>query len=189
MKTNILKGLGATAIILTSVAFTKPIEKEMKVKESTITWTGKKVLGSHHGTIKLTQGSMVFDGDQITTGKFVIDMTSINVVDLKGENKEKLEGHLKSDDFFSAANHPTSTLTIKSGNKTSDGYYVNGDITIKGITEPISFNLIMDGNTATTKLKINRTKFNVRYGSGSFFDNLGDNTIYDDFELEVTLQF
>ncbi|WP_339611627.1 YceI family protein [uncultured Planktosalinus sp.] len=189
MKTNILKGLGAAVIILTTVAFTKPMEKEMKVKESTITWKGKKVLGSHHGTIKLANGSMVIDGDQITDGKFVIDMTSINVVDLEGENKEKLEGHLKSDDFFGVEKHPTSTLVIKSGNKTNEGYYINGDITIKGITEPISFTLKMDGNTASTKLKINRTKFNVRYGSGSFFDNLGDNTIYDDFELDVTLQF
>jgi len=189
MKTNIFKGIGASVLILTTVAFTKPMEKEMTVKESKITWTGKKITGSHYGSINLIEGSMVVDGNQITSGKFVIDMTSIVVEDLKGESKGKLEGHLKSDDFFGVANHPTSTLVIKSGNKTEDGYYINGDITIKGTTEPISFLLTMEGNTATANLKIDRTKFNVRYGSGSFFDNLGDNTIYDNFELDVTLKF
>ncbi|MEX0996080.1 MAG: YceI family protein [Flavobacteriaceae bacterium] len=189
MKTNIFKGIVASVLILTTVSFTKPIEKEMTVKESTITWKAKKITGSHYGSIKLLEGSMVLEGDQIKSGKFIIDMTSIVVEDLKGDSKGKLERHLKSDDFFGVANHPTSTLIIKSGNKTSEGYYINGDITIKGTTEPISFLLKMNGNTATANLKIDRTKFNVRYGSGSFFDNLGDNTIYDDFELDVTLKF
>ncbi len=189
MKTNILKGIGASVLILTTVAFTKPMEKEMIVKESTITWKGKKILGSHYGSINLKEGSMVLDGDKITSGKFVIDMTSIVVQDLKGDSKGQLEGHLKSDDFFGVENHPTSTLVIKSGNKTQEGYYINGDITIKGTTEPISFLLKMNGNNATANLKIDRTKFNVRYGSGSFFANLGDNTIYDEFELDVTLKF
>jgi polyisoprenoid-binding protein YceI len=189
MKTNIFKGIVASVLILTTVAFTKPMEKEMKVKESTITWKGKKIFGSHYGSINLKEGSMILDGDKITSGKFVIDMTSIVVEDLKGDNKQKLEGHLKSDDFFGVENHPTSTLVIKSGNKTEEGYYINGDITIKGTTEPISFLLKMNGNMATANLKIDRTKFNVRYGSGSFFSNLGDNTIYDEFELDVTLKF
>ncbi|MCR9183117.1 MAG: YceI family protein [Flavobacteriaceae bacterium] len=189
MKTNIFKGIGASVLILTTVAFTKPMEKEMTVKESTITWKGKKITGSHYGSINLSKGSMILEGDQIKSGEFVIDMTSIAVEDLKGDSKGKLEGHLKSDDFFGVANHPTSTLVIKSGNKTEDGFYINGDITIKGTTEPIAFLLKMNGNSATANLKIDRTKFNVRYGSGSFFDNLGDNTIYDDFELDVTLKF
>lgn len=189
MKTTFLKGLGATVLILTTVAFTKPMEKEMKVTDSSITWKGKKILGSHNGTINLKEGSITMSGEQITGGKFVIDMTSIVVEDLRGDNKEKLEGHLKSDDFFGVENFPTSTLVIKSGNKTPDGYYINGDITIKGTTEPISFLLKMSGNTATASLKIDRTKFNVRYGSGSFFSNLGDNTIYDEFELDVHLTF
>jgi polyisoprenoid-binding protein YceI len=189
MKTNILKGIGASVLILTTVAFTKPMEKEMKVTESTITWKGKKILGSHYGSINLKEGSLVMTGDQITGGKFVIDMTSIVVEDLKGDSKAQLEGHLRSDDFFSVEKFTTSTLVIKSGNKTPEGYYVNGDITIKGTTEPIAFLLKMNGNTATAALKIDRTKFNVRYGSGSFFSNLGDNTIYDDFELDITLKF
>tara|TARA_R110002072_G_scaffold2867_2_gene22322 strand:- start:720 stop:1289 length:570 start_codon:yes stop_codon:yes gene_type:complete len=189
MKTNIFKGIGASVLILSTVAFTKPMEKEMTVKESAINWKGKKITGSHYGSINLKEGSMTLEGEQIVSGKFVIDMTSIVVEDLKGDSKGKLEGHLKSDDFFGVANHPTSTLVIKSGNKTAEGYYINGDITIKGTTEPIAFLLKMDGNTATASLKIDRTKFNVRYGSGSFFDNLGDNTIYDDFELDVTLNF
>lgn len=189
MKTNILKGIGASVLILTTVAFTKPMEKEMKVKESTITWKGKKILGSHYGSIKMKEGSLIMTGDQITGGKFVIDMTSIVVEDLKGDSKDQLEGHLRSDDFFSVDKYPTSTLIVKSGNKTADGFYINGDITIKGTTKPIAFLLKMEADTATASLKIDRTEFNVRYGSGSFFSNLGDNTIYDDFELDVTLKF
>lgn len=189
MKTNILKGIGASVLILTTVAFTTPMQKEMKVKESTITWKGKKILGSHYGSIKLKEGSLVMTGDQITGGKFVIDMTTIVVEDLKGDSKAQLEGHLRSDDFFGIENFPTSTLVIKSGNKTEEGFYINGDITIKGTTEPIAFLLKINGDNATTQLKIDRTKFNVRYGSGSFFANLVDNTIYDDFELTITLKF
>ncbi len=189
MKTNIVKGLGATVLILTTVAFTKPMEKEIKVKESSINWVGKKITGSHTGTIQLKEGKLMMEGDQLIGGSFIIDMTTIKVTDLSGDSKGKLEGHLKSDDFFGIENFPTASLIIKSANKTPNGYYINGDITIKGKTEPITFDLKMNANTATTSLKIDRTKFGVRYGSGSFFDNLGDNAIYDNFELDVTLKF
>lgn len=189
MKTNIFKGLVATVIILTTVAFTKPMEKEIKIKESSINWVGKKITGSHTGTIQLKEGKLLMENNQLIGGTFVIDMTTINVTDLTGENKAKLEGHLKSDDFFGIANFPTATLIIKSANKTANGYYINGDITIKGKTESIAFDLKMEANKATASLKIDRTKFGVRYGSGSFFDSLGDNTIYDNFDLDVTLKF
>ncbi|NCT18762.1 MAG: lipid-binding protein [Flavobacteriaceae bacterium CG2_30_34_30] len=189
MKTNILKGIGATVIILTALAFTKPMEKEIKIKESSIIWVGEKITGSHTGTIQLKEGNLLMEGNQLIGGSFVIDMTTINVTDLTGENKGKLEGHLKSDDFFGVANFPTATLIIKNANKTTDGYYINAEITIKGKTEPIAFDLKLEANTATTSLKIDRTKFGVRYGSGSFFDSLGDNTIYDNFDLNVSLKF
>lgn len=185
MKSTMLKGASVMAIILTTstaVAQTK----EVNVKESTVSWVGKKITGKHNGTVNLQQGILQMKGDEIVGGTFVIDMSSIEVKDLTGEGKQKLEGHLKSDDFFGVANHPTSTLEIKSANKTENGYYVNAEITIKGTTEPIAFELKMDGDKASTSLKIDRTKFGVRYGSGSFFDNLGDNTIYDNFEMEVT---
>ncbi|RDK83271.1 YceI family protein [Marinirhabdus gelatinilytica] len=189
MKT--IKSLAIIAVVVTASAFTNsvPMKKKIDVKESTIEWKGKKVLGSHTGTIQLKDGYLEMDGDQLVGGMFTVDMTTINVTDLEGDNKAKLEGHLKSDDFFGVANHPTATLNITSATKNSDGYVVSGDITIKGTTEEITFDMDMTDEMATTSIKIDRTKFGVRYGSGSFFDNLGDNTISDKFELDVTLKF
>ena len=177
------------AIATTASAFTNSVKERIEVKESTINWLGKKVTGKHNGIITLKEGYLEMDGDNILGGKFVIDMTSITVLDLKGDMKGKLESHLKSDDFFGVADHPTATLVVNNAKKNGSIYTVNGNITIKGITQPISFDLNKDGNTATTTVTIDRSKFNVRYGSGSFFDNLGDKTIYDDFQLDVTLNF
>jgi polyisoprenoid-binding protein YceI len=180
-----------TLLILAMVAssFTNPIKEKINVKESSVNWVGKKVTGKHNGTINLKEGYLEMEGENLVGGMFVIDMTTINVTDLSGDMKGKLEGHLKSDDFFGIENYPTASLVISNAKKTGNTYTVMGDITIKGITQPITFNLTKDGNTATSKVVIDRSKFNVRYGSGSFFDNLGDKTIYDDFELDITLKF
>ncbi|WGK63858.1 YceI family protein [Croceiramulus getboli] len=188
MKTTI-KSVFILALALATASFTTTMKKTIDTSASQIDWVGKKITGKHTGTLQFSEGYLEMEGDQITGGKFVVDMTSLEVTDLKGDSKAKLEGHLTSDDFFGIANHPTATLVIKNGTKTDNGYYVNGELTIKGTTEPIAFELNMNGNTATAAFEVDRTKFNVRYGSGSFFDNLGDNTIYDDFELTVNLKF
>lgn len=188
MKT-IFKSVLILTVAIGATAFTSTMKKTINVETSTIIWTGKKVLGSHTGTIQLSEGYLEMDGENLTGGMFVVDMTSINVTDLKGESKGKLEGHLKSDDFFGIEKFPTATLVINNATKNADGYIVKGDITIKGTTLPIEFDLDMGEDFAATSLKIDRTKFGVRYGSGSFFDNLGDNTISDNFELDVTLKF
>lgn len=177
------------AIATTATSFTNPIKERVEVKESTINWLGKKVTGKHTGTITLKEGFLEMEDENIVGGKFTIDMTSITVTDLEGGMKGKLEGHLKSDDFFGVAEHPTATLVVNNATKNGSIYTINGNITIKGITQPISFDLNMNGTKATTTIVIDRSKFNVRYGSGSFFDNLGDKTIYDDFKLDVTLNF
>lgn len=189
MKNNLIKGSLAAVIVLTTLAF-NTMKKEVKVTESTIAWTGKKVTGSHNGSIQLKSGHFNMDGDQIIGGEFVIDMSSITVEDLQGENKGKLEGHLKSDDFFGTEKNPTAKLIITSASKKDNSTYeVVGDLTIKNETHPITFELDWKENSANTQLTIDRSKFNVRYGSGSFFDNLGDKTIYDNFELDVNLKF
>ncbi|WP_341199649.1 YceI family protein [Croceibacter atlanticus] len=188
MTTKILKGAFAITLIFTTLAFTI-MNKDINIKDSTVVWKGKKITGSHTGTIQFSSGTLQLEDDTIIGGEFVIDMTSINVTDLTGESKGKLEGHLKSDDFFGVNNFPTSKLLITSAEKTSEGHYVTADLTIKDITEPVNFVLNLNEDTATTSLKIDRTKYGVRYGSGSFFDNLGDNTISDNFELDVTLKF
>ncbi|MGK0385618.1 MAG: polyisoprenoid-binding protein YceI [Patiriisocius sp.] len=186
---KIIKSVLVLTIAFGAVAFTNTIKK-VDIVESSIEWTGKKVLGSHTGTIQLKEGHLEMDGNELTGGMFVVDMTTINVTDLKvGDGKEKLEGHLKSEDFFGVEAHPTATLVFTSVQKMSGAYEIEGNMTIKETTSPIAFNLEMDGNTATTKLNIDRSKYNVRYGSGSFFDSLGDNTISDKFELNITLKF
>ena len=184
---NTIKAVLILVVAIGTTAFTTNYLERVEVKSSTIKWTGKKVTGQHNGTIDLKNGYFEMDGEVITGGKFTIDMSSITVTDLEGEDKGKLEGHLKSADFFGVQDHPTATLVVNSATKTKDGYAVKGDITIKKNTEPVTFNLIKNGNTAKAKLVIDRSKFDVRYGSDSFFDNLGDKTIYDDFELDITL--
>ena len=166
------------------------MEKSINTQASNIAWTGKKVLGSHSGTIDLKDGKLRFENDEIVGGEFVMDMSSITVTDLKGKDKEGLEGHLNSDDFFGVENHPTSSLVITSVAKKDNGTYgVVGDLTIKDTTHPITLDLDYNDNTATTKLTIDRSKYNVKYNSGSFFSGLGDQTIYDNFDLNIELKF
>lgn len=190
MKTKILKGTSALAIILTTFAFTAPVKKTIDVNASKITWVGEKVTGSHSGNITLKEGHFNIEDGVPVGGEFIMNMASIEVTDLSGENKGKLEGHLKSDDFFGVSTYPTSKLVItKISKKSTNVYGVVGKLTIKNETHPITFDLNWKENTASTNLTIDRSKYNVRYGSGSFFDNLGDKTIYDNFELAVNLKF
>jgi polyisoprenoid-binding protein YceI len=166
-------------------------KSEMKVGDSKIVWTGKKVGGSHTGEIQLLSGYLKKSGDSFSSGKFVADMTSISNKDIEDEeSKAKLVGHLKSGDFFSVDKFATATLEIENGKEISSGKYkFTGKMTIKDQTHPVSFEADVDGKTFSGKLVVDRAKYNVRYGSGSFFDNLGDNLIYDDFELNFKVTF
>lgn len=165
-------------------------KKIVDVAASKITWKAYKVTGSHEGTINLTSGNLDFNGDVLTGGAFVVDMTTINTTDLEGEYKQKLDGHLHSDDFFGTATHKTASLEITGVKATGkNAYTATGNLTIKNITKEVNFSISVYGNKATANLKVDRSEFDVRYGSGSFFDNLGDKTIYDEFDLVVDLQF
>lgn len=159
---------------------------------SSVAWLGKKVTGEHNGVVNLKEGSFTFEDGALTGGTFTVDMKSIVDSDLSGEWKEKLEGHLKSDDFFGVEKFPTASFTITKAVPQGPGKYkVIGNITIKGKTEEIQFPADLeekDGKVVgTASLTIDRSKFDVRYGSGSFFDDLGDKTIYDNFDLTVTI--
>lgn len=192
MKKNLFKAALASTVMVSLLSFTNvnAQEKKIEVKDSNIEWEGEKVTGSHEGTINLKGGYFTMENGELKGGEFVMDMTSITVTDLEGEDKGKLEGHLKSDDFFGVNNHPTAKLVITSvAKKSNDTYGIVADLTIKEKTNSITFNLDMDKNSASTELTIDRSKYDVRYGSGSFFDNLGDKTIYDNFELDVELKF
>ena len=189
---NVKKTIALVTIAFMSFSFTTmtSIEKEVNTKTSTVTWKGYKVTGSHTGTITIKSGNLIFDDEVLTAGNFVIDMTTINVTDLEGDSKTQLEGHLKSDDFFGVTKFTTASLVftnVKSNGK--NAYKVTGNITIKGKTETINFDLSVYGSKATVTMKIDRSKFDVRYGSTSFFDGLKDKAIYDEFDLVADLEF
>lgn len=189
MKMNGLKGIFAAAIVAVMGFTTVNAQEKVAIKDSKLKWEGEKLTGSHDGTINLKEGFFLMEGGELVGGEFVVDMTSITVTDLEGDNKAKLEGHLKSDDFFGVEKHGTSKFVINTVAKKGDTYGVSGTLTIKGKSNPIAFDLEMKDGKASTTLKIDRTKYNVRYGSGSFFDNLGDKTIYDEFTLMVALNY
>lgn len=170
---------------------TKAVEKKViNTEASTITWKAYKVTGSHEGTINLASGNLDFNGTILTGGAFIVDMTTINTTDLEGEYKQKLDGHLHSDDFFGTATHKTASLEITSVKASGkNAYDATANLTIKNITKEVNFTISVYGSKATANLKVDRSQFDIRYGSGSFFDNLGDKTIYDEFDLVVDLQF
>ena len=162
-------------------------------EESKVVWLGKKVTGEHSGEIKMAFGDLQFDGDVLTGGSFEIDMNTISNSDIENdEYKQKLVGHLKSDDFFGVDEYPKASFVITDvEHKKAGKYLLKGDITIKGITKSIEFpaqvTMLDSKATATASVTIDRSEFNVKYGSGSFFDGLGDKMIYDDFTLDITL--
>lgn len=191
MKKSILS-IAIVVIAFITFSFTTPIKdkKEIKKETSQIVWKAYKVTGSHTGTIALKSGSLTFENDKLVGGEFIIDMPKIIATDLTGEYKDKLEGHLKSDDFFGVEKFPTSTLvftSVKSNGKNS--YEVVGDLTIKGKTNPVTFVMAVYGNKANASVKVDRAKYDVKYGSTSFFDNLADKAIYDEFDLIADLEF
>ena len=185
----------ALTMVLGSATATEPVaeeKKEVKTEESTVTWKAYKVTGSHTGTVDLEKGFMMFDDNKLTGGEFTVNMSSLVSTDLEGnpENKGKLEGHLNSEDFFDTKRHPTADLVfteVKSTGKNS--YEVTGDLTIKGTTKPVTFDVSIYGNKATATVKVDRTAYDIKFRSGNFFENLGDKTIYDEFDLVVDLEF
>lgn len=166
--------------------------------ESTVEWLGKKVTGQHHGTVKLTKGEFMVDEGKLTGGKFEMDMNSIVDIDLTDSAfNAKLINHLKSEDFFSAAKFPFSKFEItkvemlNDPNKPGMNNTITGNLTIKDITKSISFpsNVKIEGGVvnATADFDIDRTQWDVKYGSGKFFENLGDKMISDNFNLKLKL--
>lgn len=174
------------------VAFTpKPAADgyySVDASKSEVKWEGSKITGSSHmGTVNIAEGGLQLADGKITGGKFTLDMTSITVTDLDGGMKGKLEGHLKNDDFFAVDKFKTAQLVIVS----VDGDNITADLTIKGKTNKVIFPAkvsVKDGSLeASANIEVDRTKYDVKYGSGSFFDNLGDKAINDVIKFEVML--
>jgi polyisoprenoid-binding protein YceI len=184
-----LKTIALAILVAASTLTVSAQTKKVDVSKSTINWVGKKVTGQHTGTVAIKDGALVFKKNVLKGGTFTADMTSLTSTDLTGEYLGKLNGHLKSDDFFATAKFPTSTLVFKTIAPKGNGLYtVTADLTIKGKTNPVTFDITVNGDTATTAFKVDRTKYDIKYNSGNFFENLGDKTISDDFELTVNLK-
>lgn len=191
----IVKTLAVAALAVSAnIASAKSLT--IDASASKVAWVGKKVTGQHNGTINVKGGTVEVDGKNLTGGTIEIDMDSITVLDIKDKTDNgKLTGHLKSDDFFGVEKNKVSTFKISSAKpqkKSSANYEITGDLTIKGHTEkgvkfPAVVTITDDKSTLKGKLSIDRTKFNVRYGSGKFFENLGDKAINDNFELDVEI--
>lgn len=173
-------------------------DKLINVDQSTIFWKGYKLLGNHMGKINLKEGSIQFKDGAITGGNFVVDMTSIVVTELMDDGEEEeeeegeddksdLAGHLMHKDFFGSDEFPLATFEITKSVKNEHTFQITGNMTIKGVTKEVSFDATLENSIINSELKINRTDFGIKYGSGSFFENLGDNVIKDEFDLIVKL--
>jgi len=182
-----------TIALLAAVTQLTAQEYKADADQSVLNWTGQKVTGKHFGTIGLTSGTFRIDGDQIVSAEFVVDMTSITNEDIESEaQNKKLVNHLKSEDFFGVATHPTARFRMKEPAVIDGGNaMVKGDLTIKGITHPVQFKAVVDQKEDMARvfgnMVIDRTKYEVKYGSGKFFDNLADNTIYDEFTVNLNV--
>ena len=160
---------------------------------STIKWTGKEITTkSHYGILDLKEGSIYVNNDGIISGKVVIDMNSINCLDMSGRGKNKLEGHLRSDDFFGVNSYPEANLIFTSWSVNNLGKILyKGDLTIKNITHPITFSgsvkKIDIGYRSTINLSFDRTLYEIKFRSGKYFQNLGDKLILDNIDITAEI--
>jgi polyisoprenoid-binding protein YceI len=161
---------------------------EIVSSQSNINWVGRKVIGTHNGTIAVKEGELILNDNKVTGGKIIVDIASIKILDITDPaTNAQFAGHLASDDFFSTEKYPEATLEITS----VSGSHVEGNLAIKGVTHPVDFDVAVnvsgDQLTATGKLIIDRTKYGIKFRSGNFFKDLGDTLIYNDFELNISV--
>ena len=161
---------------------------------SSVEWLGKELTTkTHTGTLGINSGYVEIDQEKRVKGEVVIDMQTLIVTDLSGRSKEVLEGHLKSDDFFGTNNFPKATLRFHSNGVINEANQIDfqGDLTIKDISNKIDFSATVLDNSenlkALAKMTFDRSKYNVRYRSGTFFDDLGDKLILDDIDVNVLI--
>ncbi|MFY0643758.1 MAG: YceI family protein [Bacteroidia bacterium] len=163
---------------------------QVQTSESNVEWFGEKITGwAHKGTVMVSSGSFAVQNNEITAGSFEIDMNSITEIEsqMPEEKVTKLIGHLKSPDFFDVGTHPTASFAISSVQPDS----LRGNLSIKGITKsitiPYSIEFTDNQMHATSQFTIDRSEFDVRFGSGSFFEDLGDELIKDEIQFTVAL--
>lgn len=188
----------ALAIALGAFANTEDGTTRYKVdaNSSSITWHATKVTGEHMGTVDVANGYLSVTDGELVAANIIANMETIRCTDLEGEWGDKLVGHLNSDDFFNVSEHKTSSFTLRNiealnAPKGDATHTVTGDFTIRGITKSITFEAKVSDNAGKLSIEgsviLDRSQFDVKYGSGSFFDNLGDNLIHDNFTVGFNL--
>ena len=166
---------------------------QISAEHSKVEWIGEKVTGSHSGFINLKEAFFLFEDDKLIGGEFEMDMNSLKCTDIENpEYAAKLENHLKNDDFFATDKYPTSSFKITNVIFDSTSYMVTGNMIIREISQEITFPAKFHSHGklfhANATVKVDRTKHDIKYGSGSFFDNLGDRMIYNEFTLKIQLE-
>jgi polyisoprenoid-binding protein YceI len=189
---NHFKNLINITILLCSAYSTYAQDKSLNLETSNIRWYGEEITGKqHYGDLKFSSGNIQIKNEVVTNGSFIVNMNSLTVEDLSGGGKKRLEGHLRSTAFFGVSDHPQASLSISSMVEIDgNSQILDGQLTIKGVTHPINFSLTLTPeNNASAVLVFDRSKYDVRFRSGSFFDELGDKLILDEIKLEVALDF
>ncbi len=191
-----MKHLFLIAIIVSCfTGFAQEIQTKFiaDVGKSKVEWTGKKLTGEHYGEIKLSSGELTMQSGKLISGKFEMDMTSIICTDITDpKSNKRLVDHLKSEDFFAVNTYPHSQFVITSTkNKSANEYEVTGNLTIKGKTHPVTFPVSVTNTNgvlqARGSLTFDRSKYEVKFGSQSFYENLGDKLVYDDVDISINL--
>lgn len=189
--------LTITVLAVTLISFTSITNQTFKanINESIVEWAGSRTGKTHSGTVNIKDGFLNFENDELSSGEFTLNMKSIEVLDIPASSKmnTKLKDHLNSTDFFSTENYPTGKFIIKESEVQGGKTLVKGALTIKDITHDVFFhaNIIKKGDIVeltSEEFTIDRTKWDVKYRSGKFFDNLKDKLIYDDITITVKVK-
>ena len=183
-----MKNINKLFLIVFSLIVTVSMYSQngLNISESSLSWEGKKVTGSgHNGSLQFGDSNVLMENGEIISGVFSVDMTSLTCDDLTGKGKKSLEGHLRSEDFFAVDKHTTANLTVT----TVENNIASGVLTIKDISHPVSFSLVKSNEVYIADLVFDRSKYDVKYASGSFFKNLGDKLILNEIELSAKLKF
>ena len=175
---NLLK-----SIILSTLLITSAFAAEIDTTKSILNWKASKVTGKHFGKVPMKSGSLEVKDGKVVGGEFVVSLADFTVEDLSGEWATKFITHMKSEDFFEVKKYPTATMKIKS----VKGTKATGDLTIKGKTNEVTFDMKESKGEYVGTLKFDRTKFDMIYGSKNFFKSIGDKAINDEVAVEYKL--
>jgi polyisoprenoid-binding protein YceI len=186
-KNSVILSLIAGMFFMTAFNPIKDDIYTVDVERSTIEWSAKKVGGGHAGTVKIAGGDLIYTGKALKSGSFQMNMSSIT------SDNARVTTHLKSDDFFSTEKNPMSKFEItKVTSAGADRVNITGNLSIKGFTHPVTFPATVKQQkgvlvAVASGIRVDRTKYDIKFRSKTFFGDIGDKAIDDEFELSINL--